>query len=186
MPGTSAHAGADVVHAAFSLHSNAGCPTARLITVGGHTRPSCVQEFGAFLEALTPLLGRLSYAFSRLVLVCEGTPGFQAQVLHGCKVAPLEGTVRAHHLNCGHATSNSRLYMTRGCGPSCRFCAALSGCSLWGGSAGCACSATPPPAPRPRRLSSAAWPAPGWSSGAAQTLGCTMRWRSSPQRRSPF
>lgn len=40
------------------------------------------QEFDAFLEALGPVLARLSYAFSRLVLVCEGSAGFQAQV-HG-------------------------------------------------------------------------------------------------------
>jgi len=38
------------------------------------------QEFDAFLSALSPVLGRLSYAFSRILLVCEGTIGFQAQV----------------------------------------------------------------------------------------------------------
>lgn len=42
------------------------------------------QEFDAFLEALAPLLGRLSYAFSRIVLVCEGSPGFQAQARQNC------------------------------------------------------------------------------------------------------
>lgn len=38
------------------------------------------QEFDAFLAALAPVLGRLSYAFARIVLVCEGGAGFQAQV----------------------------------------------------------------------------------------------------------
>ncbi len=38
------------------------------------------QEFEAFLSALSPVLARLSYAFSQVVLVCEGSTGFQAQV----------------------------------------------------------------------------------------------------------
>ena len=42
--------------------------------------PSTLQEFDAFLAALAPVLARLSYAFSSMVLVCEGSAGFQAQV----------------------------------------------------------------------------------------------------------
>lgn len=39
-----------------------------------------LQEFDAFLSALAPVLSRLSFAFASVVLVCEGSPGFQAQV----------------------------------------------------------------------------------------------------------
>lgn len=44
------------------------------------------QEFEDFLSALAPVLSRLSFAFARVVLVCEGSPGFKAQVrmLRGC------------------------------------------------------------------------------------------------------
>ena len=48
--------------------------------------PCSPQDFEPFLDALTPVLARLSYAFSCLVLVCQGSPGFQAQV------RPCEGT----------------------------------------------------------------------------------------------
>lgn len=42
--------------------------------------PPLLQEFDDFLSALAPVLSRLSFAFARVVLVCEGSPGFQAQV----------------------------------------------------------------------------------------------------------
>ncbi|KAL4448291.1 hypothetical protein ABPG75_005510 [Micractinium tetrahymenae] len=63
-------------------------------------------EFAAFLEALSPLLGRLSYAFSRLVLVCEGTPGFQAQVLCGTERLLALGRRCGLRLQC-HATTST-------------------------------------------------------------------------------
>ena len=48
-------------------------------------QPPALQEFDDFLAALAPLLSRLSFAFARVVLVCEGGPGFQAQVRwHEC------------------------------------------------------------------------------------------------------
>lgn len=42
--------------------------------------PMRLQEYDDFLSALAPVLSRLSFAFARVVLVCEGSPGFQAQV----------------------------------------------------------------------------------------------------------
>lgn len=76
------------------------------------TSAPCLQEFGAFLEALGPLLGRLSYAFSRLVLVCEGTPGFQAQVLQGSRLAlPPRGPQRARQ-HCGNLNSGTSCHTT--------------------------------------------------------------------------
>lgn len=41
---------------------------------------SLAQDLDPFLAAVAPMLSRLSYAFTRIVLVCEGSPGFQAQV----------------------------------------------------------------------------------------------------------
>lgn len=42
--------------------------------------PMRLQEYDEFLSALAPVLSRISFAFARVVLVCEGSPGFQAQV----------------------------------------------------------------------------------------------------------
>lgn len=39
-----------------------------------------VQDFAAFLSALQPVLERASYAFAKIVLICQGSSGFQAQV----------------------------------------------------------------------------------------------------------
>jgi hypothetical protein len=56
------------------------CAPAGLILRAPRPWFACPQEFDAFLAALAPVLARLSDAFSTLVLVCEGSAGFQAQV----------------------------------------------------------------------------------------------------------
>jgi hypothetical protein len=40
------------------------------------------QAFAGFLEGLQPILERVSYAFSKLILICQGSAAFQAQVCH--------------------------------------------------------------------------------------------------------
>jgi hypothetical protein len=39
-----------------------------------------MQELAAFLEGMQPVLERASFAFSKIVLICQGAPAFQAQV----------------------------------------------------------------------------------------------------------
>ena len=59
---------------------------------------SVPQEFDAFLEALAPVLARLSYAFSSMALICEGSTGFQAQV---CSAAGGRRPGQGVQLHCG-------------------------------------------------------------------------------------
>lgn len=42
--------------------------------------PRQLQEFATFLEHLQPVLERVSYAFAKIILICQGTHGFQSQV----------------------------------------------------------------------------------------------------------
>lgn len=151
------------------------------------------QEFGEFLAALAPVLSRLSFAFARVVLICEGGPGFQAQVRPSWTEwnSALEPSIQQgtafqkgccfDHRMVSTCTGACPLHLRRPAPLRC--CVAQSACWPWAGAVACSCSATPPPAPPARRPSWTAWRAPGWPSGRPAGQGSSMPWRRRPLRR---
>ncbi len=64
------------IAAAATAAANPGAaPNAVTITTG--------PDFEVFLQHITPIVERIGRAFSKLHLICEGSPGFRAQLLHG-------------------------------------------------------------------------------------------------------
>ncbi|PRW45191.1 hypothetical protein C2E21_6279 [Chlorella sorokiniana] len=95
--------GAAVVERPLSLVDLVLSPSAGLVVCNNS---AAKLEFDEFLSALAPVLYRLSFAFARVVLVCEGSPGFQAQVLCGTERLLALGRRAGLRLQC-HATTSA-------------------------------------------------------------------------------